>query len=49
LVSTPLCAEGAIKDALNAVEMALFDISAMLEPVSKQRGAGAAHPVELLR
>src|SRR6516225_9279387 len=48
-VSAPLRTEEPVKDALNIIEMVLLDILAMLEPVSKQRGARAAHSVELLR
>ena len=48
-VLTPLRTEEPVKDALNIIEMVLLDILAMLEPVSKQRGARAAHPVKLLR
>ena len=48
LRSTALCAEEAIKDALNIVEMTLLDILAMLEPISEDRCAGATHQAQLL-
>src|SRR6516225_1709776 len=47
--SAPRCAEEPVEDALNIIEMVLLDILAMLELVSEQRGARAAHPVKLLR
>jgi hypothetical protein len=47
--SASLSAGRAIKDVLNVVEMALVDVLAVLEPISENGCARAAHHTELPR